>query len=53
MSDTLNKCDCEKCDLKGLFYGNVEEKLDRHVCSTKVENEYKKGDAILEAGKTY
>lgn len=51
MSKVLVKCDCEKCDLKELFYENIEEKLIEIVCNTKVENEYKKGDVIIEAGK--
>ncbi len=51
MKETLIKCDCEKCDLKEMFYENIEERLIEHVCSTKVEKEVKKGDVIIKAGK--
>ena len=51
MKEALNKCDCEKCDLKELFYENVEEHIIEIVCNTKVENEFKKGDVIIEAGR--
>ena len=51
MKQALNKCDCEKCDLKGLFYENVEEQLVEEVCKSKIEQEFKKGDVIFEEGK--
>jgi len=51
MKEALNKCDCEKCDLKDLFYRDVDDKLIELVCNTKVENNYKQGEVIIEAGK--
>lgn len=51
MKAVLNKCECEKCDLKDLFYQNVEEDIIEMVCNTKVEFEFKKGDAIIQTGK--
>lgn len=51
MKQALNKCDCEKCDLKGLFYENVEEHIVEEVCKSKIEQEFKKGDVIFEEGK--
>lgn len=51
MKEVLNKCDCEKCDLKDLFYGNMDDQVIELVCSTKVENNFKKGDVIIEEGK--
>ncbi len=51
MKEALNKCDCEKCDLKDLFYRNVDDELIELVCNTKVENNYKQGEVIIEEGK--
>jgi len=51
MKEALNKCDCEKCDLKELFYGNVDELTIELVCNTKVEQSFKKGELIIEEGK--
>jgi CRP-like cAMP-binding protein len=51
MKEALNKCDCEKCDLKDLFYRDIDDKLIELVCETKVENNYKQGEVITEEGK--
>ena len=51
MKEPLNKCDCENCDLKGLFYSNVEDDVIVQMCNNKVEKFHQKGDVIAEAGK--
>jgi CRP/FNR family transcriptional regulator len=50
MKAALNKCDCEKCDLKDLFYKSVDDKSIEMVCNSKVENSFKRGELITEAG---
>ncbi len=41
------RCTCELCELKGLFFDNLEgDHLDM-LCSGKVEKEYAKGETIL------
>jgi CRP-like cAMP-binding protein len=52
MKEALDKCECEQCDLKGLFYQNVDDQVLEQVCNKKVENFFKKGDVILQAGGT-
>jgi CRP-like cAMP-binding protein len=43
-------CTCELCELKGLFFENLEgEQLDM-VCSGKVEREYTQGETIIKEG---
>ena len=49
--EALNKCDCEKCDLKDMFYGNIDEKIIEVMCNTKIETDYKKGDVIIKEGR--
>jgi len=51
MKEALNICDCEKCDLKDLFFQNVEEQLIELVCNTKIEHNFKQGEVIIEEGK--
>ena len=48
--EALNKCDCERCDLKEMFYENIEESLIDVVCNTKIETDYKKGELIIKEG---
>lgn len=50
MKLALNKCDCEKCDLKDFFYKNVEDDVIEIVCNSKVETAFKRGEVIIEAG---
>ena len=43
-------CTCELCELKGLFFENLEgDQLDM-VCSGKVEREYALGESIIKEG---
>ena len=51
MEEVPNKCDCEKCDVKEMFYKNVEAQYIEIVCNTKIEKVFKKGDMIIEEGK--
>ena len=51
MKEVPNKCDCEKCDVREMFYEHVEEQHIEFVCITKIEKAFKKGDVIIEAGK--
>ncbi|MCK5079947.1 MAG: Crp/Fnr family transcriptional regulator, partial [Bacteroidales bacterium] len=51
MKEAPNKCDCEKCDVKEMFYKNVEAQYIEIVCNTKIEKAFKKGDMIIEEGK--
>jgi len=50
MKEALNNCDCEKCDLKELFFKNVEDEMIELVCNTKIENSFKQGEVIIEEG---
>lgn len=43
-------CSCEKCELKGLFYKNVDDAEIEEICSIKIEKEYKKGETIIQVG---
>ena len=51
MKEELIRCDCEHCELKELFYYNVDSQEMEHVCHTKVEEYYSKGDVIIEEGQ--
>ncbi|MCD4724954.1 MAG: Crp/Fnr family transcriptional regulator [Bacteroidales bacterium] len=51
MKEAPNKCDCEKCDVKEMFYEHVEEQHIEVVCNIKIEKAFKKGDMIIEEGK--
>ena len=43
-------CTCELCELKGLFFENLEgDHLDM-ICSGKVEKEYAQGETIIKEG---
>ena len=43
-------CSCEFCDLKTLFYSNLDEDQVELFCSGKVEKDYKKGETIVKEG---
>ncbi len=43
-------CTCELCELKGLFFENLEgDQLDM-ICSGKVEKEFSQGESIIKEG---
>ncbi|RLD23806.1 MAG: hypothetical protein DRI70_08915 [Bacteroidetes bacterium] len=43
-------CTCELCELKGLFFENLEGEYLDMVCSGKVEKEFLKGESIVKEG---
>jgi CRP/FNR family transcriptional regulator len=45
-----SSCNCDKCELKGLFFHSVSEEELVSVCNNKKENEHQKGDVIIEEG---
>ncbi len=47
MDDAMKTCDCEKCELKSLFFSSVNETEISRLCNQKVEKFYNKGEVIL------
>ena len=43
-------CTCELCELKDLFFSNLEKKYADVICSGKVEKEFAKGETIIKEG---
>ena len=43
-------CTCELCDLKNLFFDNLEPEQSNIVCSGKKEKEYAAGEIIIKEG---
>lgn len=43
-------CSCELCELKGLFFDNLEGDNLNILCATKVEKEHIAGEVILKEG---
>jgi CRP-like cAMP-binding protein len=43
-------CNCDKCELKGLFFHSVSEEELFAVCNSKSEFEHEKGGVIIEQG---
>jgi len=50
MQKVFNKCECEKCDLRDLFFGYVDDEVLEFVCDNKIETPFKKGELIIQAG---
>ena len=44
-------CDCERCDLRDLFFDHVDDTILAEICSSKEENNYEKGDLIIREGE--
>ena len=44
------QCNCEQCDLKGLFIENLEGDHLDIICSGKVEKEFSQGEIIIKEG---
>jgi CRP-like cAMP-binding protein len=44
------RCNCEKCELKSLFFSNVTEKELYDICEIKYETQHHKGDIIIKEG---
>lgn len=45
-----HKCNCEKCELKNLFFERVEEDEITRLCNIKYEKTFEVGETIIEAG---
>lgn len=43
-------CTCELCELKGLFFENLEGDQLEMMCAGKVEKEYSQGETIIKEG---
>jgi CRP-like cAMP-binding protein len=43
-------CNCEKCELKGIFLGFLNENDIESFCSQKIEKRFSKGETIIEQG---
>lgn len=48
----IANCNCEKCELKDLFFENVGTIDIEAMCNNKIEKKYKKGSVIVEKGQT-
>lgn len=46
----MKECNCEGCELKSLFFENVNLADVELMCSQKVERTYKKGEIIVHEG---
>jgi len=45
-------CTCDNCELKGLFYENINDVMIESICNSKIEQEFKKGDVIINSNDT-
>lgn len=43
-------CSCEQCELKGLFYDNLEREYSDLICAGKVEKSFRQGETIIKEG---
>jgi CRP-like cAMP-binding protein len=43
-------CNCEKCELKGIFLGHLTETDIESFCARKIEKQFSKGEKIIEQG---
>lgn len=48
--DNMLTCNCEGCELKSLFFDNVSTSEIESICSRKTEQEYGKGNIIIQEG---
>jgi CRP-like cAMP-binding protein len=46
----LSQCNCEGCELKTLFFGNVSQSEMEAICTRKEERNYAKGEMIIAEG---
>jgi CRP-like cAMP-binding protein len=44
-------CNCEKCELKGIFIGHLTDLEIESFCNNKIEKHFSKGEIIIEQGK--
>ena len=45
------KCDCERCEIKSIFFATIKESELEEYCSNRVEKEVKTGDIIIKQGQ--
>lgn len=50
MDQSIATCDCQGCELRSLFFENIETSELNNICSVKVEKAFNKGDVIAEEG---
>jgi len=46
----MDKCNCNGCELKSLFFQNVSPQVVESICDRKVQYDYKKGEVIIREG---
>ncbi len=51
MIDLPIKCTCEICDLRDLFFGCVSQEIMNEICSSKVEQNFARGEQIVRQGE--
>ncbi len=44
------KCDCERCEIKSIFFATIKESELEEYCNNRVEKEVKPGDVIIKQG---
>jgi hypothetical protein len=47
----MDKCNCTGCELKSLFFQNVNPQVVESICDRKVQYDYKKGEVIIREGE--
>ncbi len=50
MDGLLEKCSCEKCELRSSFFAHVDPQGIEKICRGKIETQYKRGDNIIQEG---
>jgi CRP-like cAMP-binding protein len=50
MLNKANTCDCDRCELRSLFFNNVSRTELESLCTIKVERNYPKGELIVQEG---
>jgi len=45
------KCNCERCEIKSIFFATIKESELDEYCSNRVEKEVKFGDVIIKQGQ--
>lgn len=49
-SEKFEECVCTQCDLRIMFFKNIEDQEMKTICSTKIQNRYSKGEQIIREG---
>ncbi|WP_320110723.1 Crp/Fnr family transcriptional regulator [Draconibacterium orientale] len=45
-----NTCNCEECQLRGIFFSNVKDDALLNICDLKRERRFSKGESIIQEG---